>query len=195
MSNEIPKASDTSSNGFDLNRLRMSQAFDEEIGVKKLLVSVPVRKPDRQWFVRVNPDPGWRLETAVLEMKDDGRTYLVDAPLWPLLAGEVVRKVLLTATNRQGSFFVWPIRLMGTDGRLDEWSRSQLEAAHVAMKSWVRVSANMAAGAYDVYTATAELSAPVWPEQTFDELIQIAFKDRFIDTFDHPVLRRLRGEI
>src|SRR5437773_11323857 len=94
---------DANNDRFDLSRIRMSQAFDEEIGVKKLLVSVPVRKPDRQWFVRVNPDPGWRLETAVLEMKDDGRTYLVDAPLWPLLPGEVVCKVLLTDTHRQAS--------------------------------------------------------------------------------------------
>jgi hypothetical protein len=29
---------------------------------------------------------------------------------------------------------------------------------------------------------------------TLKELLRIAFKDRFIDTYEHPVLRRLRGE-
>ncbi len=68
---------------FDLERLRLSQDFPSQVGVKKAILTVPVRKPDRQWFIRVHPDPDWRLETAVLELKDERETYLVEPEMWP----------------------------------------------------------------------------------------------------------------
>ena len=42
--------------GFDLEALRVSQDFVKDSGVKKLLTTVPVRKPNRQDFVREHPD-------------------------------------------------------------------------------------------------------------------------------------------
>ena len=72
---------------LDVNRLRLSQDFANKIGVRKAIITVPVRKPDRQWFVRVHPDSEWRLETAVLELKDERQTYLVDPELWSELPG------------------------------------------------------------------------------------------------------------
>lgn len=165
------------------------------VGVKKALITVPVRKPDRQWFVRVHPDTAWRLETAVIEVKEDRETYLVDPSLWQLVQGEIVPKVLFTAVNRQGVVFLWPVRLAGADGRHDEWSRSSMEAAQEAMKEWTRVAANMSLGAYEVFLSTADLPEPVWPETTFKGLLEIAFKDRFIRTPEHPVIRRLQGKI
>ena len=41
---------------FDLANLRLDQSFVETAGVKKLLTTVPVRKPNPQDFVRVHPD-------------------------------------------------------------------------------------------------------------------------------------------
>jgi hypothetical protein len=101
----------------------------------------------------------------------------------------------LTAINRQGVLFLWPIRLPGADGRLDEWSRTALEAADRASRGWVRVAANMSLGAYDVYEAAGQLGEPEWPTEPFKELLRVGFKGRLIDTLDHPVLRRLRGEV
>ena len=48
-------------NLLDIEGLRLSQDFTSMAGVKKLITTVPVRKPDRQSFVRVHPDEGWRL--------------------------------------------------------------------------------------------------------------------------------------
>jgi hypothetical protein len=148
---------------FDPARLRLGQDFDAKVGVKKAIVTVPVRKPDRQWFVRVHPSEEWRLTTAVLEVKEDRETYLVDPPLWSELPGEVSPKMLATAVNRQGVVFIWPIRIQGNDGKLDSWNRSALEASQMATRGWVRVAANMGLGAYDVFEATAELPEPEWP--------------------------------
>lgn len=185
----------TPSNPFDPSRLRLSQNFADAVGVKRALLTIPVRKPGRQDFVRVNPDEGYRLETAVLELKDERETYLVDPGLWAELPGEIVPKVLFTAQNRQGVLFLWPIRLPGEDGRHDEWNRSALEAADLAQTQWVRVAANMGLGAYEVYTATGDLPKPEWPETDFREILRVAFKDRFITSMDHPAVRRLRGAL
>jgi hypothetical protein len=183
------------SNPFDPENLRISQNFGVLAGVKKPLITVPVRKPNRQDFIRVHPDESYRLETAVLELKEERETYLVSPGLWSELPGEIVPKVLFTTINRQGVLTLWPIRLPGEDGRHDEWSRSALETAHLAMSRWIRVVPNMSLGAYEVYEAVANLPEPEWPDVSFQELLRIAFRDHYFDRLDHPVARRLRGEV
>jgi hypothetical protein len=182
---------------FDPASLRLSQDFSAQLGVKKVLTTVPVRKPDKAWFVRVHPFEDYRLETAVIELKEERETYLVAKPLWPELAGESTfsPRIIYTAVNRQGVVFLWPIRLPGPDGKLDDWNQSALEAAQRAQAHWVRVQANMALGAYEVYEATAPLPEPKFPEVPLMELLKIGFKGRFIDNLDHPVLKKLRGEV
>ena len=180
---------------FDLERLRLSQDFPNQVGVKKAILTVPVRKPDRQWFIKVHPDPAMRLETAVLELKDDRETYLVDPDVHSELPGELVPIVLFTGINRQGVVFLWPVRLPGEDGRGNAWHRSALDAANLAMTRWVRMTSNMSLGAYEVFEATGELPQPEWPEKDFQSLIEIAFKDHFIRSLDHSVIRRLRGAL
>jgi hypothetical protein len=193
--NKNDKTDESQENSFDLARLRLSQNFSEMVGVKKALLTVPVKKPGRQDFVRVRPGDDWRLETAVLELKEERETYLIDPALWQELPGEIIPKVLFTTINRQGVLTLWPIRLPGEDGRHDEWNRSALEAAEMAGKRWIRVAANMSLGAYEVYEAIGNIPEPNWPEVAFKEILKIAFKDRFIRTTDHPVIRRLRGEV
>lgn len=180
---------------FDVSKLHLGQNFAEAAGVKKALLTVPVRKPGRQDFIRIHPAPEYRLETAVLELKEERETYLVAPQLWPELPGELAPKVLYLATNRQKVLFLWPIRLPGEDGRIDEWNASALEAAAIAQDRWIRVAANMSLGAYEVYYATGDLPEPEWPEQSFQDILKIAFKGRFITALDHPAIRRLRGDM
>ena len=46
----------------------------------------------------------------------------------------------------------------------------------------------------EIHATRAELAEPAWPAKTFGDLLKVAFRDRFIDSIDHPVLKRLRGE-
>jgi hypothetical protein len=181
---------------FDPEALRLPQDFATSLGVKTALITVPVRKPSKEWFIRVHPDPAYRLETICLELKEKGETYLVAPALWPLLAGETTLqpRLLLTAMNRQGDCFLWPLRMPATEGRLDDWTKSALEASELAMKHWVRLQANMSLQAYSVQYSE-NLPAPTWPDIPFNELLRRAFKDALINTYDHIILRRLRGEI
>jgi len=131
-----------------------------------------------------------------VDLKEDREVYLVDPSLWPELAGEATfsPRALFTAANRQGVLFVWPLRLPGPDGKSDKWCDTALEAASRASGSWVRVVANMNLGAYDVYETQAQWPEPQWPTQSFSDLLRVAFKGKFIDSLEHPVLKRLRGE-
>jgi hypothetical protein len=153
-----------------------------------------VRKPSRQEFFRTHSNADYRLETAVLELKEERETYLVAPELWSEIPTELVPKVLYTTINRQGVLTLWPIRLPGEDGRLDEWNATAHEVAEMAQSRWVRIAANMSLGTYDVFTAVGSLPEPEWPNVGFPEILAIAFRGRFIETLDHPALRRLRGE-
>jgi len=186
----------TVSAGINLSALRISQDFLEQGGgAEKIITTIPVRKPERQVFVRVHPDPAFKFQTFLLEVKEDNSTYLVDRSIWEHVSDLVAPKVLLTEMSRQGDLFLWPIKLPGADGRSDRWSESALVAAKHAETTWLRVSANMGLGGYDVFKAMAELPEPQWPDMDMNQIINLAFRDRFIDSPSHDVIRRLRGEI
>ena len=137
------------------------------------------------------------LDTFVIELKEDREVYFVSPELWPALAGESTfsPRQLVRAVSRDGTPFLWPIRLPGPDGKLDSWSQSTTEAAILAQTSWVRVAANMALGAYDLFEATGIDAEPNWPRESMSELLRVAFRGKLIEEMDHPVLRRLRGEV
>jgi hypothetical protein len=177
---------------FDPSSLRLTQDF-AAIGVKKALMTVPVRKPSKQEFIRVHPAEEYRLQTALLELKEERETYLVSPELWGELANEIAPKVIFTSISRQGVVSLWSVRLPDANGRLDDWNQSALDAANLAMSEWVRVTANMSLGAYEVFAAPPGIPEPTWPEYSFTQLLNIAFRGRFIQDLDHPVLRRLRG--
>jgi hypothetical protein len=181
---------------FDLNSLRLSQDFASSVGVKKLITTVPIRKPAREWFVKTHPSPDYRLQTAVLELKEDQEIYLVAPAFWAELGSDPIfaPRLLVTAINRQGILFIWPCRLPRADGRIDHWSQSALDAINAAQTQWVRVTANMSLGAYDVCVASGQIAEPNWPDLSFQEIIKIAFRDRMISDWSHPVLKQLRGE-
>jgi hypothetical protein len=187
-------ATETADSFPDISKLRLSQEFLETAGARKILTTVPVRKPNKQDFVRVHPDPTFREAFAVIELKEDREHYLIMSDIAAAFPTEIVTEMLYTAINRQRVVFLWPVRLPASDGRVNEWHRSLQEAAERAMQHWIRVTANMNLGAYEITEATAKMPDPEWPEYSFHDLLRIGFRDRVIGSLDHPVLKRLRGE-
>jgi hypothetical protein len=106
---------------LDLANLRLDQNFVEATSVKKLLTTVPVRKPGKQDFVRVHPSSDYRSTLALIELKDDREMYVVTPSIAQELPGEYFSAVLYTAINRQGVVFLWPARLPAEDGRINMW--------------------------------------------------------------------------
>jgi hypothetical protein len=181
------------SDPFDLSKLCLDQNFVESAGVRKLLTTIPVRKPNQQDFIRVNPAPEFRANLAIIELREDREIYLVPAAIAINLPGEYAMMTTYTAINRQGVLFLWPVRLPAPDGRPNEWNRSAADAAGLAMRRWVRVKANHALGAYEIFEAASTIPDPEWPDLSFQESLRIGFRDRLVDGLDHPVVKRLRG--
>ncbi len=181
-------------NPFAPENLRMSQTFGTELGVEKLLSHISVRKPHKQEFLRVHKSEGHRLDTAVLEFKEDREVYLVDPQMQAALLQDIFPARLYTCINRQGVLFFWPCRLPGFDGRTNAWWESAHKAAEIAMDKWTKIVADMHLGGYQPYVAEVDLPEPEWPDLTLQELLEIAFSNHFIDRADHPVIARLLGK-
>jgi hypothetical protein len=193
---ETVSASDTGppKDIFDtLDELRLSQDFIKTAGVKKLLTKVPARKPNRQSFFRVRPEAAYREALAMIEVKDDREFYPVTRRVRDSLLGEFTMFMIYTAITRQGTLFVWPVPLPGSDGKINEWHKEQHELAETAMTKWIRIAANMEMRGYDLFEPEGKIPDPAWPELSFAQILRLAFKNAVIDDYDHPVVRRLRG--
>ena len=178
----------------NIDNLRISQDFESGLGIKRALLTVPLRKPSKEWWFRTHPE--MEVPTGILELKEDSECYMVAPVLWPLLSTEPTfsTRMLVGTINKQNVFFIWPLRLPGSDGKVNEWHRSALSAAAMAKSRWVRMAANRSLGAYEIFPATSDYAPPQWPTEPFVDLLKIAFRNFYIDSWDHAVLKRLRGE-
>jgi len=174
----------------DLAALRLDSA-DSAAGVVEVLTHVPVRKPNRYEFFRTHP--GYVLNTTVFTDKEERESYLVAPTMRSALVGEARPVLLVPVITRQNALLIWPVSLPSEDGRRNAWTDTAQEAMRLAREHWVRLMPDMGLGAYRLYQAEGQLSDPVWPDKPFEELLEIAFRGRVIDSPDHPVVRRLRG--
>ena len=72
----------------DLESLKLSQDFVANAGVKRILQTVPVRKPNPQEFVRVHPDRLASAPPPLIELQEDREIYRRDARHRRSLPGE-----------------------------------------------------------------------------------------------------------
>lgn len=178
---------------FDVSKFRVPQNFAEQAGVRKAVVSVPVGRPNRQDFIRVREGEEWTLETAILKIHAEREHFLVLPEVHPYISNELTYVTLFTYITRDGVVGLWPVRMPRADGKQDRWAQSQMQAALMAKTKWVKVSSNMSAGAYDVAYATGQIPEPTWPEESFSQLVKLAFDGHIIDSPSHPVIKKLLG--
>lgn len=172
---------------FDPASLALGNDYTAASATREL-TQVPVRRPNRDQFFRVHPDPAYKLETRVLEF--DREVYLVARPLWAELEDEVQARCLFLYITITGVVGLWPARLSSD---ANAWNDTALQGAKLSMEKWIRLKSNRDAGCYDIFVATGDLPDPEWPDKTFAELLKLAFGDRFIQSMGHDVVRRLLG--
>lgn len=176
-----------------LETLKLSTDYSAA-GVKNIITQVPIRKPPKHDFFRVHPDADYRCDMALLVYGDEKDTFFVAHQLQEELIGHMKPFTLLTYINRQGVTALWPIRLAGTDNEHPAWETARI-AAEMATEQWVRVQYNRSLNGYETFPATQIKAEPQWPDLTFEDLVEIASRGKIIDTMDHIVLRKLRGEV
>ena len=182
---------------FNPVALRLGADYAEGLGVRKVISTIPIRKPNKSEYIRVRPGEEWQLQTAVLELEKgvERSTYLVDPHLWPDLSSETTPALLLTCVNRANDLFIWRIKLPGADGRSNTWTDSALQIAKAAETTWCRMKSDTANGIYTHFESNVKLPDPKWPALSFHEIIKLAFRGRMIDSLNHPVVQSLLGEM
>jgi hypothetical protein len=184
---------DAGTGSFKLKDLYRPASAD--VGVKKRLLIVPVGKPGRHDFVRTHPSPDYRTVAALIRFSDERDFYLVSGAVGADLEGEHFLATLHLTINRQGTVSLWPVPLPGADGKHSTWHRSATMAAEQAQTKWVSLRSNMNLRAYDIFEAiNKNIPEPEWPEESMEVIVQIAFRDRYVDSLNHPVVKRLWGE-
>jgi hypothetical protein len=177
--------------------LRLTQDFVALAGVKKELTTVRFKKPGKQTWIRVHPDPEYRLSPlATIHLKDDDAEWYVVAPaLVGSLQNELTYVSLFTVVDRHGNVSLWPVPLPLADGRDNDWWKSAREAAEHATKTWTRMIANKQLGAYDIYSAPPGMPEPEFPtDKTLADLLKVALGSGYlVDSLKHPIIKRLRG--
>jgi hypothetical protein len=186
-------------NPFSVAALRLPPSFEQTAGVKKMITTVPVRKPNRQEWIRVHPGEDYRGDFAAIHLKQDSEYYLVLPAMIESLRNELVLITIYTVINKAGVVFLWPAPRPSSEGRAagDTWHRSAHEAAAAAMKRLTRVTSNRDLGAYEIAFSDNPMpdNDPVWPDLSFEELLRIGFEKvgRYVMNYEHPVIKMLRG--
>jgi hypothetical protein len=185
----------TEDDGLNLEDHRISQDFESNIRVKKAIISIPVRRPGKQEFFRVHPKDDMSFKTYALKVDADNEFYVVKPDLLSEVADCIIPVVLFTTINTSESMTLWPVKLPGSDGKMNSWNQSAVEIAAIAKEKWVRLTSNRSIGAYEPLFPVDPLEDPEWPDMNFQEIFRIAFKNHYIDSPEHPVLKNLKGRL
>jgi hypothetical protein len=159
-------------------------------------VELRVSPPSDAW-VMLHPE--WRVPAAGIKLSDDhpaavasrsSRLYIVDPTLYQTRL-DVQRECrpyeLRVGQTSGGRIFVWAVSQ--APGSAGDSARA---AANLAERGWVRVE--WAGTRYEAKSPVDMKLVPAW-SCTFEEVIDLALRDRLIESSDHPVLRHRRGEI
>lgn len=179
---------------FDPSRFRLNPST-QIVCTTKVLTTVRVDKPGIADFVRTSTKSDHWLPVAILDLKDGEGTYLLTPEIHAALSTEPTVRVvtLVLYVGKNGVVGLWPLTIPNENARQNSWHVSAFQAATFAKDTWIRVRSNMDTKSYE--TIIAEFyDLPTWPKETMQQLLGIAFRNRVIDSLDHPILRRLRGQ-
>jgi hypothetical protein len=194
-SSSVPVSAQPATSGVDLRALRLPANYGATLGVKKLLTNVLVGRPKKPQFFRTHESDDMTFPAMILENKESRESYVV-VPEVAQEVSELVRPVMLhAAIDRQNNVSLIPVPLPGEDGTRNPWHESLAQAVEHAKLKWIRITANMQVGGYDVFEAEGALPEPEWPAHDIDALVQVAFRGKIITDLDHPVVQSLLGKI
>ncbi len=179
---------------FDLGKLRITNQ-DIMSDVTKVLQTIPVTKPNKQHFIRAHKDDNYVIQVGLIEIKEDNEYYLITNLELCRTVREIEAHHLHLCINRQEQLFFWPLKIPRADSRSNNWDATRGMALRLAKEAWIRVVPNMNTQSYDVLQAKAELSDPVWPDESLEKLLEIAFQKNIIHDENHHVIKKLQGMI
>jgi hypothetical protein len=154
--------------------------------------NIPIRKPGKKLFFRVNPDPSFHLyDVAVIDDDEAGIHFIEPGIELPQDVIPLVSYVhIFACVTQHDKSFLWYLSSTETD-----WLKSALRVAKQAQSEWVRMVADRETSGYITYSAPPILQAkqPRFPKMTAQELFAKATEGRLIDSADDVLIQKLLG--
>jgi hypothetical protein len=150
------------------------------------------RPPKGVFFtVRAETTKQWKDRKFYFMLQMEGRDpYLVAPDIANQKKDEdVIRPVLIVRyITMAGEEGLWPLKLDQPDAKSNRWNQSALRIMELAESGkWVRIVSAKNHYRYQVSKRTFEEVPPQFSDRSFDDLINIAFKDRIIVSLDHEI--------
>jgi hypothetical protein len=180
---------------FDPTRWKtpVDARLDPKAPIKPATFSkIEIKKPPADHFVHVHPNPDCN---GVFPLYADSEAkrfdpYLIAPELIDSLPPQVRINVkhyrLAAAITDSGRLFLWHVAQTGSD-----WHEQGDQCILTAMTQWTKVIPDT--NGYRQEDPVVQLPEPVFPDWSFAEYLARAFKDRYIDSLEHPVIKRLAG--
>lgn len=141
---------------------------------------VELRGPRGEEDVRAHEN--WRVPSVAM-VRHQGKFFVVDPTLRPVLAGHWFVAELRAACSSKEEFFVWPVR---------DDDETMRQAADAAVDGWTYIEWVTKAKKYTVTPAKESHADPVWPEGAFQDLLEAALNDRILSNAEDEVVLAIR---
>lgn len=152
-----------------------------------VLVSVPYLG----LYFRAAPGEQARGIFALVESRKTGCYNLVSLNMATVLGDHAQAFVLYLCQDCDGQEFFFPIPVR--DARSNMTVKTSHQAVWAAQNEWLSLDRHSAVRGYTPGFLKFRLPDPRWSGRGFEELLLEAFKDRIIDSYDHPVAMELLG--
>jgi hypothetical protein len=187
---------------FDLDKFKSKRAA-AIANVETLLGALPHHNmAAAKDFVRTHPDEEkyWSDELCFVNVPIKGQKrdtlHLIaeDLAVQYVPSGRILRFRLALATKPYDVFFLCQVPTRNLD---NSYNKTNQLGCEVAKTLWVQLTSRKDEGVetYKIDHARDQdaFPPPKWPTQSLNELINVTFTGRMIETEDHPALLRLIG--
>jgi hypothetical protein len=192
---EQPKNLNIILDPFDPMNLGITTDYAAAINAVVSIKPFDLRKPNDQEFFRTSPNPSQHLIVgSITDKQDMSRVYVVSHKVLDEVKAKFAKAVrgvdLVLAQTLAKAPLLWPVPL--AEDRGGKWNSSQRAACDQGKSRWTNMVSGR--GQYDCTTVHNPAAVDWNAFPPFNEILRQALTDRFIDSMDHLLLRKLRGE-
>lgn len=88
---------------------------------------------------------------------------------------------------------LWAVKVPLSDRRPNGYLQSVWDAIPILEREWAKLEVNESETGYDIVYPESHWPDPEWRDDPLDELIQKAFRGKFIADMDHEIIKEIQG--
>ena len=168
--------------------------LEEFVSAEERSSVVECKRPPKGVFFTVRAEtPGepWKDRAFYFVLELEGRDPYIVAPAIAKAREDedVIRPVLLVRyVTMAGEEGLWPLKINRSDAKSNPWNTSALNILDIAASGkWVRIVSMRKHYRHQESKKTFDEVPPKFTDRSFDELVDIAHKDRTVTTLDHEI--------